>query len=149
MRLVLFIFSDTVSFILLLVSIIPILISIFLIFRITRKAANKNPINQFFSLLILLLGIVAAIIFQSAIFLLSALSLALVLMIPHIVYHLKELKLEKEKTESAENTEIDLEQEVEQIREKDKELNKILFELSNDIIVEASNNLSSEKVCKP
>lgn len=145
MRLVLFIFSDTVSFILLLVSIIPILISIFLIFRITRKAANKNPINQFFSLLILLLGIVAAIIFQSAIFLLSALSLALVLMIPHIVYHLKELKLEKEKTESAENTEIDLEQEVEQIREKDKELNKILFELSNDIIVEASNNLSSEK----
>ncbi|HUH44426.1 MAG TPA: hypothetical protein VLZ44_04570, partial [Treponemataceae bacterium] len=145
MRLILFIFSDTISVILLLVPIVPILISIFLLLRVARKAVEKNPISQFFGLLILLLGIVATLIFKSSIYLLSTLSLALVLIIPHILYHLKEVKLEKERKKSTEDTNNNLELEIDLIREKDKELNKVLFELSNDIIVQASNNLSSEK----
>lgn len=144
MGLILLDFSGTIWLVLLLLLVIPILILFVLLIRFTKKNAGKNTITQFFSLLTLVLGIAGTIIFKSFLFIVISLLFSLSLLIPHLIYRIKAVRLEKEKALEEENKRAVLEKEIKQIRENANEENAVLFELSNEMIYEASQNLSSE-----
>lgn len=139
-------FSETIMFISGLIPTIPIFILFFLLMWFAKRNDGKNAITQFFSLIILIMGIIADLFFHTSLFLYIAISLTLLLLIPHLLYRLKEIKLEQEKSIDDFNISetSDPSFDIENAREEEKELNKVLFDLSNEIILEASNNIASE-----
>lgn len=145
MRLGLLTFLETMSFYLGLIPIIPILISFLLLIVFAKKNEGRNAITQFFSLLILLVGLLATVYLESSLFLFIALSFSLFLLIPHLVYRLKELKLETFKPEEhIDENKVSQDSVFDDLIEQEKELNKVLFDLSNEIILQASKSISSD-----
>jgi len=141
----LFNISDDFAFIPLITSALAVLLLLVFLVRTAKRNAGKNTLTQFIALIILLAGVVLTILSPGILVLASAVTVSLLMLLPHLIYLEKQSAVE-------ENDEFDFTPDVipgledtlaEELAKREEE-EAALLDISRDFLIHAADAFSEE-----